>query len=126
MPFCKNKMVFSAKHLHKCLLISRLLLEHKLEKGTKSRRKQSENVFLEILRNQFRSSRPVVFCKKKMFLGILQNSQKDTCARLFSNFPEPLFFIKKQALTQLFSCDFCKIFKNTFFRRTTLVAASAS
>ena len=45
--------------------------------------------------------------------------------------PESLFknvaggyFIKKETLAQLFSCEFCKIFKNTFFNRTPLVAAS--
>ena len=34
-------------------------------------------------------------------------------------------FIKKEILTQLFSCEFCKIFKNTFFYRTFPVAASS-
>ena len=45
--------------------------------------------------------------------------------------PEPLFseaeacnFIKKETLTQVFSCDFCEIAKNTFSYRTTPVAAS--
>ena len=33
-------------------------------------------------------------------------------------------FIKKEALTQVFSCEFCKISKNAFFYRTPLVAAS--
>ena len=28
-------------------------------------------------------------------------------------------FIKKEALAQVFSCEFCEIFKNTFFNRTT-------
>ena len=38
---------------------------------------------------------------KKMFLKISQNS---TCN-----------FIEKEALAQVFSCEFCKISKNTFF-----------
>ena len=41
--------------------------------------------------------------------------------------PEPLFFIKKETLAQLFSCEFCEnceISKNTFSERTPLVAAS--
>ena len=32
-------------------------------------------------------------------------------------------FIEKEILTQMFSCEFCKDFKNTFFYRTPLVAA---
>ena len=46
--------------------------------------------------------------------------------------PEPLFliklracnFIKKETLAQVFSCEFCEVYKNTFFHRTPLVAAS--
>ena len=33
-------------------------------------------------------------------------------------------FIKKEALAQVFSCEFCEISKNTFFYRTPLVVAS--
>ena len=33
-------------------------------------------------------------------------------------------FIKKKALAQVFSCEFCEIYKNTFYYRTPLVAAS--
>ena len=33
-------------------------------------------------------------------------------------------FIKKEALAQVFSCEFCEISKNTFFYRTPPVAAS--
>ena len=33
-------------------------------------------------------------------------------------------FIKKETLAQVFSCDFCEIFKNTFCYRTPQVAAS--
>ena len=33
-------------------------------------------------------------------------------------------FIKKENLAQVFSCEFYKIFKNSFFYRTPLVAAS--
>ena len=38
--------------------------------------------------------------------------------------PEACNFVKKEALTQLFSCEFCEISKNTFFLRTPPVAAS--
>ena len=36
--------------------------------------------------------------------------------------PQACNFIKKEALAQVFSCEFCEIFKNTFFHRTPLVA----
>ena len=73
-----------------------------------------------------RSSRPEVFCKK----GVLRNFAKFTGKHL----SRKLFFkkvaglacncIKKESLTQMFSCEFCEISKNTFFYRTPLVAAS--
>ena len=37
---------------------------------------------------------------------------------------EACHFIKKEILTQVFSCEFCEISKNTFCYRTPLVAAS--
>ena len=56
---------------------------------------------------------------KKVFLKLSQNSQENTCVRVS-------FLVKLQALDSgiLFSCEFCEIFKNTFFHRTPLVAAS--
>ena len=46
----------------------------------------------------------------------------------FSNFVIGFFSggQPKQKMAQVFSCEFCKISKNTFFRRTPLVAASAN
>ena len=35
-------------------------------------------------------------------------------------------FIKKEALAQVFSCEFCEIFKNTFFTEHLRVTASES
>ena len=77
----------------------------------------------------FRSSRPGVFCKK-LFLEISRNSQVNICARVSFNKvaglrPQACNFIKKEALAQEFSCEFCKTSKNTFFRETPLVVASA-
>ena len=40
---------------------------------------------------------------KEVFLEILQNSQENTCARV------------SFLMAQLFSCEFCKIYKNIFF-----------
>ena len=50
--------------------------------------------------------------QKKVFLKTSQNSQENTCARVS-------FLTKLQAsglqLAKVFSCEFCEIFKNTFF-----------
>ena len=63
---------------------------------------------------------------KKVFLEISQNSQENTCASLFSNKVAGLAcnLIKKEALAQVFSNEFCEISKNTFSYRTLPVAAS--
>ena len=54
---------------------------------------------------------------KKVLLKTLQNSQENTCAKAF---------IKKEIFAQVFACEFCEIFKNTFFHRTRLVDASVT
>ena len=63
---------------------------------------------------------------KKVLLKILQNSLENTCARftLLIKFFNKIFLLKKETLAQVFSCEFCNYFKNTFFYRTTLVTAS--
>ena len=64
-----------------------------------------------------------------MLLKISQNSLENTCARisfLIKLQAEAYNFIKKLTLTQVFSYEFCEIFKNTFFDRTPLVTASKS
>ena len=51
-----------------------------------------------------------------MFLEISQNSQKKTCASVsFVLRPEACNYIKDENLARVFSCEFCKISKNTFF-----------
>ena len=61
-----------------------------------------------------RNSRLEVFCKK-VFLKIWQSSQENTCGRKVYS------FIKNKNLAQVFSCEG---FKNTYFYRTPLLAAS--
>ena len=39
--------------------------------------------------------------------------------------PQARNFIKKETLTQVFSCEFCEIFKELLFYRTPLTTASA-
>ena len=51
-----------------------------------------------------------------MSLEILQNSQENTYARAsFKIDSLKRDFIKKETLTQVFSCEFCKISKTIFF-----------
>ena len=57
---------------------------------------------------QHRSRRPEVFCKK----GVRKSISKLTGKPPLS---EACNFVKKESPTQVFSCEFCKIFKNTFF-----------
>ena len=43
-----------------------------------------------------------------------------------SNQPEGLQLYQKETPTQVFSCEYCEILKNSFFYRTPLVAASSA
>ena len=73
----------------------------------------------------YRRSRPEAFCEKG-FLKFSQNLQENTCARvsfLIKLQAEACNFIKEETLAQVFSYEFCQIFKNTFFYRTPPVAA---
>ena len=54
---------------------------------------------------------------KKVLLEILQNWQENTSARISGQ------ACIKEILAQVFSCEFCKIFKNTFSYRAPSVAA---
>ena len=70
---------------------------------------------------------------KKVLLKISQNSQEDTCVGVSFLIKLEVSgnFVKKEALTQVFFCEFCEAFKNIyrtyaehFFYRTYAVAAS--
>ena len=65
---------------------------------------------------KFRSSRPKVFCEK----GVLRNFLTFTGKYLYQS----LFFYEVASLTQVLSCEFWEISKNTFFYRVPPVAAS--
>ena len=58
---------------------------------------------------------------KEMFLKISQDSQENASARV-SFFKKKS--VKKETLAQMFSCEFCEIFKNNYFYRTPPVLAS--
>ena len=64
-----------------------------------------------------------------MFLEILQDSQENTCARV--SFLKKLQawglqLYQKETLAQVFSCESCKISKNTFSYRTRPVNSENS
>ena len=52
--------------------------------------------------------------------GVLKTFAKFTGKHLCQS----LFFIKKETLAKVFSCEFCKIFKNTFFIEHLRASAS--
>ena len=54
---------------------------------------------------------------KKLVLKISQNSQGNTCANLIFNKVAEIILqlYQKETLAQLFPCEYCEIFKNTFF-----------
>ena len=59
-----------------------------------------------------------------MFLEILQNSQENTFARVSFLIKLKASTLLKKRLWHMFSCEFCKISKDTFSYKTYLVAAS--
>ena len=62
----------------------------------------------------YRGSRPEVFCEKCVLRNFAEFTGKHLCQSL----------LKEETLAQVFSCEFCKISRNTFSYRTPLVAAS--
>ena len=64
---------------------------------------------------------------KKVLLEISQNPQENTCVTvsfLIKLQLEVCNFIKKETLAQVFSCEFCEISKNIFFKKHLRVTAS--
>ena len=76
----------------------------------------------KLLKKLLRSSRPDVFCEKGVLKYFAKFTGKHLCQSLF--LIKLQAFILKETLAQLLSCEFCEIFKNTCFYRTTPVAAS--
>ena len=61
-----------------------------------------------------RSSRPEVFYKINVYKNFLKSTGKHLFQSIFLNkFAGHTCKFKKETLAQLFSCEFCKIFKNT-------------
>ena len=74
-------------------------------------------VFLPILQN-FSETATRGVLSKTVFLKISHNPEPD-------HKPEACNFIKKGTLAQVFFCEFCEIFKSSFFYRTLPVDGSA-
>ena len=55
-----------------------------------------------------------MFCKKGVLRKFAKFTRKHLCQK-----PEACNFIKKETLAQVFSCEFYKISKNTFFSQNT-------
>ena len=127
------KSTFFTEHLHKCLnwTTKEFILQniggshikfHANIKAKGFRKKHIRRIFEKISR----SSRPEVFCKKAV-LTVLRNFTKFTgkllCQSLFFN---KVAGLRQRYLAQVFSCEFCEIYKNAYFSyRTRLVAASS-
>ena len=63
----------------------------------------------------------------EVFLKTSQNSQENTCTRVFffkSSSTQACNFIKKETLARGFSGEFCEFFKNTFFTEHLWATAS--
>ena len=66
-----------------------------------------------------RSSRPEVFCKKRVLRNLAKFTGKHLCQRLFFNkvAGQACNFIKKESQAQVFYCKFCQISKKAFFTK---------
>ena len=67
-----------------------------------------------------------MFCKNGVLRNFAKFTRKHLCQRhvLIKLQVEVCNFIKKETLAQVFSCEFCQISKNTFFRRLPPMSAS--
>ena len=88
-----------------------------------------QSVFLKITYFHAQKQPPEVFLFYKK--GVLRNfarfTEKHLCQSLFLlKFirPQACNFIKKETLTQVFSCEFCEIFKNSLFTEHLQATAS--
>ena len=105
-------------------LNNKLLSIEKLKKKLKNKLKSQK---LKRIRIIFRSS----LRRCSVRIGVLKNFPKFTwkylCQSLFFNKVaglRPATLLKKETLTNVFSCEFYEIFKTTYFYRTSLVAAA--
>ena len=68
-----------------------------------------------------------MFCEKDVLRNLAKFTGKHLCQSLFFSKVadiRPATLLKKKNLEQVFSCEFCKISKNTFTYRAPVVTAS--
>ena len=118
----KNFAVFTWKHLCWSLFLIKLQTCRKTpslilfvhERSNAYMRKYSK---LINRKSNYRSSCPEVFCKKGVIRNFAKFPGKHLCQSLFfltKLQTDTCNFIKKDTLAQVFSCEFCKIYKTTF------------
>ena len=87
------------------------------------------NMYLHLIEkdSSVRSSRPEELYKKGVLRNFAKFTGKQLCRSFFLNKVADLrpATLLKRTVAQVFSCEFCEIYKNTFFHKTPLVAASA-
>ena len=71
------------------------------------------------------NSHPEVFCKKGVLKNFANFTEKHLRQRPFDN-KVACWGLKKETVGHVFSSEFCEIFKNNFFYKTSLVAASGT
>ena len=84
----------------------------------------SHEINLHLFAALFRRSNKRCSIKKNLFRNFTKFIGKHLCQGLFFNKVAGLNFIKKETLAQVFSCEFRKIFKNTFFTEHLWTTAS--
>ena len=67
-----------------------------------------------------------MFYKKGVLRNFAKFTEKHQCQSVFFNkvAGRPCNFIKKETQAQVFSCEFCEIFKNTFSQGTPPMVAT--
>ena len=68
-----------------------------------------------------------MFCKKGVLKNFAKSTGKSLCQKSLFELScrlRPATILEKRLLVQVFSCEFCELFKNTFCYRTRPAAAS--
>ena len=88
----------------------------------------ASNISVYLIYSQLKKYPPEVFCKKMCwkFREIYRKTLVPESLFLTKLQASACNFIKVETLAQVFSCEFCEIFKNTFFYKTPPVAASVA
>ena len=102
------------------------MLENFVTENNRASSRELHRALYDIRRSSTEAVTRGVLCKK-VLLEISQNSQENTSARvsfLIKLQTSASNFIKKETLAEVLSCEFCEIFKNTFFTEHLWTTAS--